>query len=59
MERDTVIWTIVLFFGASVLFAGIRNATDDTSVALSVGLQALAGLLVIAGIVLWFRRSRR
>jgi hypothetical protein len=59
VERDTLIWTLVVFFGASVLFAAIRNATDDSGVALSVGLQALAGLLVIAGIVLWVRRSRR
>jgi hypothetical protein len=56
VERDTLIWTLVVFFGASVLFAAIRNATEDNSVALSVGLQALAGLLVVAAIVLVVRR---
>jgi membrane protein DedA with SNARE-associated domain len=59
VERDMLIWTLVVFFGASVLFAAIRNVTEDSGVALSIGLQAIAGLLVIAGIVLWFRRSRR
>jgi membrane protein DedA with SNARE-associated domain len=56
VERDTLIWTLVVFFGASVLFAAIRNATEDNSVVLSVGLQALAGLLVVAAIVLVVRR---
>jgi hypothetical protein len=60
VERDTLIWTLVIFFGASVLFAAIRNATEDSGVAVSVGLQELAGLLVIAAIVLVARlRSRR
>jgi hypothetical protein len=56
VERDTLIWTLVVFFGASVLFAAIRNATEDSGAALTLGLQALAGLLVVAAIVLLVRR---
>jgi membrane protein DedA with SNARE-associated domain len=59
VDRDTVIWTLVVFFGATVLFGAIRNATQDDGVGLSLGLQAVAALLVIGGLVLWVRRSRR
>jgi hypothetical protein len=51
-------WTLVIFFGATVLFGAISNATDDESVALSLGLQVLAGLLVI-GVLVVLVRSRR
>ena len=56
MTRNTLLWALVLFFGASVMFALIRNATEDESVGLSLGLQALAGLLLIGAIVLYVRR---
>ncbi len=58
MERNTVLWTLVLFFGASLMFATIRNATEDESVGVGLGLQALAGLLLVAAIVLVMRRRR-
>ena len=58
MDRNTVLWALVLFFGASVMFALIRNATEDQSVGVSLGAQAAAGLLLIAAVVL-FLRSRR
>jgi hypothetical protein len=58
VERNTVLWTLVLFFGASLMFATIRNATKDESVGVGLGLQALAGLLLIAAIVLVMRRRR-
>ena len=56
MTRNTLLWALVLFFGASVMFALIRNATEDQSVGLSLGLQAVAGLLLIGAIVLYVRR---
>ena len=56
MTRNTLLWALVLFFGASVMFALIRNATEDESVGLSLGLQALAGLVLIGAIVLYVRR---
>ena len=37
VNRDTVLWTVVLFFGASVMFGAIRNATEDEGTGLSLG----------------------
>lgn len=56
VNRDTVLWTLVLFFGASIMFGVIRNATEDESTALSLGLQLFAGLLLIGAVILFVRR---
>jgi hypothetical protein len=56
MDRNTVLWTLVVFFGASLLFASIRDATRDEGIGLALGLQLLAGLLLVGAIVLWLRR---
>ena len=59
MDRNTLLWTIVVFFGASVLFGAIGNATEDESAALRIGLQAVAGALLIGLLVVVVRRTRR
>jgi uncharacterized membrane protein YhiD involved in acid resistance len=59
VDRNTVLWTLVVFFGASVLFGAIANATDDESAGLRVGLQAVAGVALIGALVLIVRRTRR
>ncbi|MET0972949.1 MAG: hypothetical protein ABWY95_05965 [Thermoleophilaceae bacterium] len=56
MNRNTVLWTLVLFFGASIMFAAIRNATEDESTGVSLGLQLFAGLLLIGAVILFVRR---
>ena len=43
---------------ASVMFAAIRNATEDESTGLSLGLQLFAGLLLIGAVILFVRRRR-
>ena len=58
MNRDTVIWTLVLFFGASIMFGAIRNATEDEGTGVSLGLQLAAGLLLIGAVILFVRRRR-
>lgn len=58
VERNTVLWTIVLFFGASIMFAAIRDATRDEGTGLSLGLQLAAGLLLIGAVILFVRRRR-
>jgi MYXO-CTERM domain-containing protein len=58
VNRDTVLWTLVLFFGASIMFGVIRNATEDESTGLSLGLQLFAGLLLIGAVILFVRRRR-
>jgi hypothetical protein len=56
VNRDTVLWTLVVFFGASIMFAAIRNATEDEGTGLSLGLQLVAGLLLIGAVILFMRR---
>ena len=58
VNRDTVLWTLVLFFGASIMFGAINNATKDEGTGVSLGLQLLAGLLLIGAVILFVRRRR-
>jgi len=58
VDRDSVLWTIVVFFGASILFAAIRNATQDESTAVSLAIQLVAGLVLVAAIVVFVRRRK-
>lgn len=59
MDRNTLLWTIVVFFGATVVFGAIGNATEDESALVRIGLQALAGLLLIGVLVAVVRRQRQ
>jgi hypothetical protein len=59
VERSTVMWTLVVFFGASVLFGAIANATDDESTGVRLGLEAVVGLALIGVLALVVRRTRR
>jgi hypothetical protein len=59
MDRDTLLWALVLFFGASLLFAAIRNATEGESIAVRLGFQVLALGLLVAAIVAFVRRRNR
>jgi hypothetical protein len=56
MDRNQLAWPLVVFFGASILFTVVRNATKDQGVAVSVGLQALIGLALVGAIVVYVRR---
>ena len=58
MQRNTVLWTLVLFFGASLMFATIRDATKDEGVGTGLAAQAVAGILLVAVIVLYVKRRR-
>ena len=58
MDRNTVLWTLVLFFGASIVFSEIRHATDDQSIGVTLGLEALALAVIVAGVVIFVRRRR-
>ncbi|MEA2364632.1 MAG: hypothetical protein QOI32_144, partial [Thermoleophilaceae bacterium] len=50
--------TLVAFFGASIMFAAIRDATKDEAAGLQLAAQLGAGLLLVAAIVLFLRRRR-
>jgi hypothetical protein len=58
VNRETVLWTLVLFFGASIMFGAIGNATKDEGTGLSLGLQLAAGLLLIGAVILFVRRRK-
>lgn len=44
------------FFGASIMFAAIRDATKDSGAGLQLAVQLGAGLLLVGAIVLYLRR---
>lgn len=60
MDKRTLLWTLVVFFGASIVFRFIRRATEDESAGVTIvlGLAAL-GLMVaaITAIVKWRDRG--
>lgn len=58
MDRNTVLWTITVFLGASLAFNAIRRATEGESLALALGLQVVALVVLIGAIVLFVRRRR-
>jgi hypothetical protein len=59
VDRNSVLWVLVVFFGASVLFGVIGNATEDESDGVRIGLQAVAGLVLIGLLVVYVRRQRQ
>ena len=56
MDRNQLLWTLVVFFGASIMFAAIRNATNDESAGIQLAAQLAAGAVVVAAIVVVVRR---
>jgi hypothetical protein len=58
VDRNTVLWTLVLFFGASLMFATIRDATRGEGIGVALFAQLAAGLLLIAVIAVYVRRRR-
>lgn len=55
MERNTVMWTMVVFFGSALMFSLIRKAAEDDGVGTALLAQIAAGGLLIAFIVLYMR----
>lgn len=58
MDRNTLLWTLVVFFGASIMFGAIANATEDASAGVRLALQLGAGVLLVGAILLYVRRRR-
>jgi hypothetical protein len=56
VDRNQLLWTLVVFFGASIMFAAIRNATNDESAGVQLAAQLAAGAVVVAAIVVVVRR---
>ena len=58
MDRNTILWTLVAFFGASLVFGLLRRLTEDSSAGVAVAVQLGALAAVIAAVVLIVRRFR-
>jgi len=58
VDRNTLLWTLVVFFGASIMFGAIANATSDEAAGVRLAAQLGAGLLLVGGILLFLRRRR-
>jgi hypothetical protein len=58
VDRTTLLWTLVVFFGATAMFALIRNATEDQPAGVTLGIELVALVLIVAGLVAWNRRRR-
>ena len=60
MQRQAVLWVLVAFFGASVVFGTLRRLTEDSSAGVIVAVQVGALVLIVGGIVLFMKlRDRR
>jgi ABC-type arginine transport system permease subunit len=59
VDRNTLLWTLVVFFGASILFSTIRRATEDEGAGIQLLAQLGAGLLVVGAIVVIVKRRQQ
>ena len=59
MDRDTALWVLVLFFGGTVLFGGLRRLTEDSSTGVTIAVQVGALAIVVTGLVLFVRSRGR
>jgi lipopolysaccharide export LptBFGC system permease protein LptF len=58
MDRTTVLWALVLFFGATIAFRAIQQLTEDSPVAVTLALELVVLVAIIAGVVIVVRRRR-
>ncbi len=57
-ENSTLLWTIVVFLGGSLLFRSLRDATEDSETWVAVLVQVGALAALIGAVVLIVRRLR-
>jgi hypothetical protein len=58
VDRNALLWTMVVFFGASVIFSTIGRATKDEGIGVTLALEFAAGLVLVGVIVVVVRRRR-
>jgi uncharacterized membrane protein YhaH (DUF805 family) len=56
VNANRVSWTLALFFGSAIVFAGIRKLTDGQSALVTLGAQLAALALIVGTIVIVVRR---
>jgi LPXTG-motif cell wall-anchored protein len=58
VDRNTLLWAVVVFFGASIMFGVIRDATRDEGTGTQLAAQLGAALLLAGAIAVFVRRRR-
>ena len=58
MNQNTILWVLVVFFGGTVAFGGLRRLTEDESTGVVIAVQLGALVLVVALVMLVARRIR-
>lgn len=58
MNQSALLWVLVVFFGGTVLFGGLRRLTEDEPAGVVIAVQLGALALVIGVVVLVVRRLR-
>ena len=58
MDRSSLAWTLVAFFGASIAFAALNNATKDSPALVSLAVQVGALAVLVIAVVLIVRRLK-
>ena len=56
MDKKIILWSIALFFGCSILFRAVADATVGTSKGVAFAVQAAVLVLVIAAVVAVVKR---
>lgn len=59
MERSTVLWSLVAFFGAAIAFNAVQDLTAEQSTLVTLLVELLVLALIVVFIVLVVRRSER
>jgi hypothetical protein len=59
VDRETLLWALVAFFGATVAFQLVQRFTEDESVLVTIALEVVVLALIVGGIVVLVRRGRR
>ncbi len=59
MDRKTALWCLTVFFGASVTFQALRSATETSSDAVQLAVQAAALAVMIVAVVLIVRKRSK
>jgi uncharacterized membrane protein HdeD (DUF308 family) len=56
MDRNSLLWVLVLFFGCSVIFRGLHRLTEDESTGVTIAAQVGALALIVGVVAVVVRR---
>jgi membrane protein DedA with SNARE-associated domain len=59
VDRNTALWCLTVFFGASITFQALKSATETSSDGVTLAVQAVALVLMIVAVVLIVRRRSK